>query len=55
MNNDKDFATRVADKEAEIEHYKGVLERYGTGRWLSMGKRHLEELELELKELKFKG
>lgn len=55
MTNDKDIATRVADKQAEIEHYKGVLERYhqknGNGRWYMSGKTHLEELEAELAEL----
>lgn len=57
MTNEKDIATRVADKEAEIEHYKGVLHRYLTGpsrttRWYNDGKVHLEELEAELAELK---
>lgn len=55
MNEDKDLATRVAEKEAEIEHYKGCLDRYfqnsGTGRWYNSGRRHLEELEEQLKEL----
>lgn len=51
MDQDKDLATRVAEKEAEIEHYKGCLERYGPGRWANAGKRHLAELEQELKAL----
>ncbi len=51
MNEDDDLATRVAKKKAEIEHYKGVLERYGRGRWYDMGRRHLAELEQELIDL----
>ena len=55
MNEDKDLATRVAEKEAEIEHYKGCLDRYfqdkGHGRWYDSGKRHLADLEQELKDL----
>ena len=42
---------KVAAKKAEIEHYKGVLERYGSGRWLDQGRRHLVELEKELESL----
>lgn len=38
-------------KRLEIEHYKGVLHRYGSGRWLDMGRRHLAELESELDAL----
>lgn len=38
----------VAAKKAEIEHYEGVLERYGSGRWLDQGRRHLAELKEEL-------
>ncbi len=57
MINDKDIATRVAEKEAEIENYKQILHRYLTGpgrstRWYNSGKVHLEELEDELAELK---
>jgi len=48
MENEKDLATRVAEKKQEIENYKGILARYGSGRWLSQGRRHLEELEHEL-------
>jgi hypothetical protein len=51
MNEDKDLATRVAEKEAEIERYKGVLDRAFPSRWYSQGKRHLEDLERELQEL----
>lgn len=55
MTNDEDIATRVAKKKEEIEHYKGVLDRYhqkhGNGRWFMSGKTHLEELETELAEL----
>lgn len=40
---------KVAAKKAEIEHYKGVLERYRSGRWLDQGRRHLADLEKELK------
>ena len=29
----------VAAKKAEIEHYEGVLQRYGSGRWLDQGRR----------------
>lgn len=52
MNIEKDLATRVAEKEAEIENYKGVLDRYGHGRWYNYGRRRLEELEEELRVLK---
>lgn len=41
----------VAAKKAEIEHYEGVLQRYGSGRWLDQGRRHLAELKDELKKL----
>ncbi len=41
----------VAAKKAEIEHYEGVLQRYGSGRWLDMGRRHLAELKEELRVL----
>lgn len=56
MTNDKDIATRVAEKQAEIENYKEILHRYLTGpgrstRWYHSGKVHLEELEAELAEL----
>ena len=47
----KDLGEKIAVKEAEIEHYKGVLDRYGSGRWLDMGRRHLAELEAELTQL----
>lgn len=52
MNTEKDLATMVAEKEAEIENYKDVLDRYGHGRWYNYGKRRLEELETELKVIK---
>lgn len=42
---------KIAAKKAEIEHYEGVLARYGSGRWLDMGRRHLAELKEELSEL----
>jgi hypothetical protein len=54
MNEDKDLDTRIAEKEVEIEHYKGCLQRYGPGRWTNAGKRHLEELQQELKDLRSK-
>lgn len=41
----------IEKKKNEIEHYKGVLDRYGSGRWMSMGRRHLEDLEIELAAL----
>lgn len=41
----------VAAKKAEILHYEGVLERYGSGRWLDMGRRHLADLKEELSKL----
>jgi hypothetical protein len=58
MTNEKDIATRVAEKEAEIERYKEILNRYLNGperssRWYNSGKVHLEELEHELDELLF--
>ena len=49
----------IEEKEKEIAHYKGVLYRYvskthGSLRWLNQGRRHLEELEEQLKELQQK-
>lgn len=41
----------IAAKKREIEHYEGVLERYGSGRWLDMGRRHLADLKEELSKL----
>ena len=41
----------VTAKKAEIEHYEGVLERYGSGRWLDQGRRHLADLKEELRVL----
>ena len=41
----------IQNKIKEIEHYKGVLERYGSGRWTDMGRRHLTELQAQLKLL----
>lgn len=57
MNEDKDIATRVAEKEAEIVRYKEILDRYLNGpsrsnRWYNSGKVHLEELQAELDVLK---
>ena len=42
---------KIEAKKAQIEHYKGVLARYGSGRWYDMGRRHLAELEAELEVL----
>ncbi len=45
----------IAEKEAEIVHYIGVLERYqassASGRWYDQGRRHLEDLKAELAAL----
>lgn len=46
---------KIEAKKKEIEHYEGVLERYGSGRWLDMGRRHLAELKAELVELETMG
>jgi hypothetical protein len=43
--------TMIEEKKKEIEHYEGVLERYGAGRWMDQGRRHLAELKNELKVL----
>lgn len=40
----------IINKKAEIENYKRILNNY-RGRWYDMGRRHLEALENELKEL----
>lgn len=42
----------IEQKEKEIGHYIGVLDRYQSGRWYDQGRRHLEELREELKELR---
>ena len=41
----------IEKKQQEIENYKGVLERYGRGRWYNLGCRNLEEKVQELKRL----
>ena len=41
----------IEKKQQDIENYKGVLERYGHGRWYNLGRRNLEEKEEELKKL----
>lgn len=46
---------KIEAKRKEIEHYEGVLERYQSGRWLDMGRRHLVELKAELAELENNG
>lgn len=47
----EDILQLIDKKKNEIEHYKGVLDRYGSGRWMSMGRRRLEDLEIELAAL----
>ena len=42
---------KIKQKQAEIEHYVGVLERYSSGRWYDMGRRHMDELKEEYKML----
>ena len=42
---------KIEEKKKEIEHYEGVLERYGMGRWRDQGRRHLADLKNELKAL----
>lgn len=42
------LAEQIRQKQAEILHYEGVLERYGSGRWMDMGRRHLAELREQL-------
>lgn len=43
---------KIAAKAAEVAHYEGVLERYGSGRWLDQGRRHLAALNEELRVLR---
>ena len=49
--NEEELIIKIELKKAEIIHYQGVLKRYQSGRWYSMGLRHMEELENELMEL----
>lgn len=42
----------IQKKLNEIEHYHGVLERYRHNRWYWQGRRHLDELEQELSNLR---
>lgn len=42
---------KLAAKRAEVEHYAGVLERYGRGRWYWSYRRREDELKAELAEL----
>ena len=49
--NEEELLNEIEKKKAEILHYEGVLERYGSGRWLDMGRRHMEELKEELRRL----
>jgi hypothetical protein len=48
MTNEKEQL--ILDKQKEIENYKRILGNY-YGRWWDQGKRHLEQLEVELKVL----
>lgn len=41
----------VEEKKKEIERYKKILDRYGSGRWFRKGQRRLKELEEELVDL----
>lgn len=45
----------IAEKQSQITHYIGVLERYqassASGRWYDQGRRHLEDLKAELAAL----
>lgn len=43
---------KIAAKEAEIEKYKEILDRYGRGRWYWSYRRTLEALEEELENLR---
>ena len=43
----------IIEKKAEIENYKRILNNY-RGRWYDSGRRHLEALENELRELESK-
>lgn len=49
--NEEELSKEIEKKKAEILHYEGVLERYGSGRWLDMGRRHMEDLKEELRKL----
>lgn len=51
INEEKDLATRVAEKEAEIERYIGILDRAHPGRWYHTGVDRLAFLRKELVEL----
>lgn len=42
----------ILEQEQRIEHYKGVLERYGRGRWYNLGRRTLEEMQEQLHRMK---
>lgn len=51
MNTENTLQHQIDAKEQEIEHYKGVLQRYQSGRWYDMGLRHLSDLKQELQTL----
>ena len=44
----------IEKKQQDIENYKGILDRYGSGRWYNLGRRNLEDKEQELKVLQEK-
>lgn len=41
---------KIEEKKKEIENYEGILSKY-YGRWNDYGRRSLERLKAELKEL----
>ena len=42
---------KITAKKAEIANYERILSEY-RGRWYDQGRRHLEELNVELAQLK---
>lgn len=44
----KTIDEQIKEKEAEIEHYEGVLERQRHSRWYDQGRRHMADLKSEL-------
>jgi hypothetical protein len=47
----KTIDEEIKKKEAEIEHYEGVLIRNRHSRWYNQGCRHMEELKADLTAL----
>lgn len=43
-----DINEKIKQKKEEIENYQGVLDRYGSGRWMDQGRRRLAELKEQL-------